>query len=404
MQFIGKYLGLLVMVVSGLLLISGCEKDLDPDPQADPDDPNNPNPTTNVDPEKASEYLVLDNATKMTGKPESVPDGQIQMDVKDTIFVVKGYPIGSRLEFLHDPSQDISGFYIYVKGASVYFDVPESIMDGQYEAKGEEDTTSVLVLDLDPTVDKEEVDYPYSVEIVIQPHDPAGIGLDSISRVITVEVPNETSGNNGACNSILRTRGTANRIWEWEFSVREYNGQILNILAPGLATSINSQGSGCCRDDGVSVTTSDSPGCTSVGTSANLTWVELEVDDYLTLTYEIIWFWEDGNFEYWGEENKRQYDRSTTNFCTGTVGYTYDRKSYIHLGTHDFVAGSDHMNLNITDSEGGYRPAGSMDLIYTCNTLILQWGLDDNWSKVYRRALTGENPIPFSKFYKTWFH
>ncbi len=406
MQFTGKYLGLLIIVVGGLFLISACEKDLDTDPQGDPNDPNNPNPTTPVDPEKASEYLVLDNATKINGKPAPSLDGQIQMDVEDTIFVVKGFPVGSRLEFLHDPSQDISGFYVYVKGASAYFDVPESIVDGQYEAKGEEDTTSVLVLDLDPTVDTEEVNYPYHVEIVIQPHDPAGMGLDSISRVITVEEPIDPSDNSGLCNTILRTDGTSDRIWEWEFSVREYNGQILNIQAPGLAARINPQGSGCCRDDGVSVTTSDSPGCVPPpnGPANNLTWVVLEVDDYVVLTYELAWFWENGEFTILGEENKRQYDRSTTNFCTETVGYTHDLTDYTHQGTHDFVAGSDHMNLDITDSEGGYRPARSMDLIYTCNTLIVQWGREDNWSKVYKLAQTeGNDPFDFHKFYKAWF-
>ena len=401
MSFIKTYLRYYSLLLCGLLLFCSCETDLDPD---DPgNNPNNPNQPANIDPDKASGYLRLDSPTVISGTLGSAVEGQLKMDVEDTIFSIKGYPIGNRLEFLHDPTQDVSGFYIYVGGASSYYDVPETIIEGQYTPPEEGDTTAILDMDLDPTIDN--VDYPYTIEITIQPHDPSGNPLDEFTRWVTVEDPADSGGGSG-CNTIARPLSDNTIHWDWDFTIREFNGDILNVFAPGLATPINSQGSGCCSDNGKSYSVSDSPACVPNTTASHMTWVQLEVDDYSVRPYELWQIYDDGSLMVLSNEIKKTYNRPTTNFCSGTVGYTFDNEDTGGTGTHDFIPGGDHINFDFPNWEGGWRPRGG-DLIYTCNTMIITWGREDKFSAVYRRIkydpYPSYNPIEFYYQWKPWF-
>ena len=391
---ITKHFKALIILFGIIASMLSCVKD----DNFEVNNPSNPsNPANLLDADKISEHLVLKNATKITGDLPAAIDGQIQTDVKDTIFLVKGYPIGNRIRFKHDPSQKISGFYIKVGLASYYYDVPKDYVEDQYEPLEENDSITVLVLDLD--LNTENVEYPFTTDVIIQPHDESGtpIGDGEGPGPITIEDPND---NNGVCNDIRRSlSGGNNLVWEWDFTIREYNGTILNTLARGLATRINSQGAGCCSTDGQnrSVTALEEQECFNGTTSPRYKWVQIEnLDDFVVRTVEILWFWEDGTYQVWGNEIKKTYDPFNSNFCTLSVAYDFEENDYgmfENSNDHDFSPGANHINLDRTNWVGGYRLPASADLIYTCHTLLLSWGNEDNWTSVYRKL--DHNPLDF---------
>ncbi len=399
----GLYIALLFTAM--VLTITACDKETELPPETPPtenpdgqgeDDNENPkdsvaDPSGQIDPDTLSEYLVLKDAIKITGELPAAVDGQVKVDVKDTIFLVKGYPYGNHLRFKHDPSQHVAGFKIRLGSASYYFEVPEDVLEGEAIPPKESDTTAVLVLDLDIP---EEVDYPFTTEITIQPQDESGAPIDEFDRWVTVEDPEDSSSGNG-CNDITQAFGAPPVVprWRWDHTIREYNGAILNVLAPNRRQRINSQGAGCCRDDGTSVTTSDSPSCYEGTTAPRLTWMEWEVDDYSVRYEEYLWVFDNGVLNAQGIWDKKQYDRSSTNFCTGEVGYTYSHEVYgarndSPVGTHDFVPGATHLNINLQNWEGGFRMPSSADIVYTCHVLLLKWGVDDLFISRYEDYTT----------------
>ena len=385
---------------------TACESDITDDLNnpGNPNNPRNPNPAKALSADEASEHLVLKNHAKITGTLPNASDGQLKLDVEDTIYVVKGYPLGSRIEVLHHPGENVAGFNITVPGSTFYFHVPETIIEGQYEPSEESDSISIIELDFDPPVD--EVDYPYTTEIVIQPVDDNGNPLDEFERWVTVEDPEQSSTNGSGCNTIARPVNDNNLHWEWDFTVRELNGDIVNVFAPGLATRINSQGSGCCGDNGRSYAVGDTPACVPNTTAQHLTWVELEVDDYSVRPFELWQIYENGTVRVYSNEIKKTYNRPTTNFCTGVIGYTFDNDDTGGIGTHNFVAGGSHISFDFPNWEGGWRPQGGT-LIYTCHTMIISWGGGDKFSAVYKRIIYDPypqtNPLAFYSLWKPWF-
>ncbi len=400
----------ILLILSLLIIFNSCQDEPEVEPsdnnkvqneeEKEEEEQNNSGKT--FSPDELSSFLVFtDSVSKTDGELPSAPDGQIKIDVEDTIFVVKNYPIGKRIHFKHNPSQKISGFYIYVGGSSFYYDVPETVTDDQYIPEGDEDTTSVILIDIDPPAD--ETDYPFTTEIVIQPHGESGTPLDEFIKWITVEDPGNNSG--GLCNSITDSKSTNDagkpvKTWVWDFTIREYNGEVLNVFAPGLSTVINSQGSGCCSSSGISFTVNGSPYC--FVDTPHMTWVTLDVNDYSVRTYELLTFWDDGEIYQHSNEVKKQYDISITNFCSGTVGYTFDNNYYSNIGTHDFTPGASHINLEFPQWKGSWRTQGGQ-LIYTCNTLIMSWGGNDKFTAIYRKKEVDEDLFGFYNQWKPWF-
>ncbi|MEX0288463.1 MAG: hypothetical protein AB3N14_05085 [Flavobacteriaceae bacterium] len=384
---------LMTILGGAVVMISACEKDIempkeerqqqDPDGE-DPDqeEPKDSVPDTDneIDSDVLAEYLVLKDASKITGNLPSATDGGLKIDVADTIYLIKGYPLGNRIRFKHDASQTVQGFNIYVGSASYYFDVPKEPNE-DYTPPQESDTTSVLVLDLDIPVD-EGVDYPFSTEIIIQPNDGAGNPLDEFERVITVEDPEDP---NGVCNSIMQPFegiDTPPR-WRWDQTFWEQNGVIIKAWAPNRKQRINTYGWGCCNNATQrSLTINDSPVCSALITdstataSGNLVEVQLDVDDWVVRLEEYMWFFDNGVFDLQGIEDKRQYFPSLTNFCTAEVGYDLSTQVYgaptdTPVGTHDFSPGASHINLDLRNWQGPYRLPRSVNIVYTCHVLLL---------------------------------
>lgn len=379
------------MLSATLMINTACEKDSEM-PQENPQQqsPNGQTPQDSVPPQdstdtqgntldadKLSEYLVLKDAVKINGNPPTTTDGQLQVDVKDTIYVIKGYPLGDRLQIKHQAGQNVTGFYVYVGSASYYFDVPEE--ENDYIPPQESDTTSVLVLDLDIPED-EGVDYPFTTEIVILPHDESGMPLDEFDRWVTVEDPDNASGN--GCNSIMQPYEgleTAPR-WRWDLTFWEQNGNIIRGWAPNRKETINSQGVGCCNEDtGRSYYVGETPGCAPNATSPGLTRVTLtseEINDYVVRIEEYMWIYDTGVFNYEGIEDKKNWYSFDTNFCTKELSYLFSYEKFgapndTPVGTHDFTPGASRINLNLRNWQGPYRLPSSADIVYTCHSLLL---------------------------------
>lgn len=386
------------LLLVGIICCSSCLPNED---QPDPGDP--VIPSQQIEPDRASDLLVLPNANRITGTMPSAPNGQIKMEIQDTIFSVKGYALGNRIQFLKDhASQDISGYYVGVKGASLYYDVPEEYIDGQYIPEEEADTSSVLIIDLDPG--SEDLPYPFTVEITIQPHTPTGDPLDQFDRVITVEDPSDKS----VCNTIA-AQPSNNRIhWIWDYTIREYNGQILNVLAPDIATTVNSVAAGCCAPQtGKSYTTSSSPSCVPNVNTPHMQWREFQIADFSVRPYELWQIYNDGTIYVWSVLLQSIYNRSESDFCGPFIAFDNSEEDIYGEGTHDFVPGGDQISFDWTRWDGGYR-ARSGTVIYTCNTLIRCWGVDDKFSAVYKKAdYSGpQSPNGFYENYmafKEWF-
>lgn len=381
----------LITLIS-LMILLACEQ------LGGPDSPTPPEQEyQTLDPDELSTFLVLKDASQIYASMPNAPDGQIKLDIRDSIFSVKGFPLGNRIDVLHTSSQQISGFFVGIKGASSYFDLPEAKLEGQAET----DSSSVLMLDLDPSA--KPFSYPLSVDIIIQPHDEGGNPLDEFERTLVVEDPG-VPNTSGGCNSIAQANSNNRIHWEWDYMIREYNGEILNVFAPGLTSSINSQGAGCCNSNGQSSNTSNNPACVPNTSAQNLSWVELPVNDYSVRPYELMEIYEDGSVCFYGYYVKKQYSRASTDFCERRVGYTYEEEAYGGCGSHDFQPGGNHINFDFPSWSGGYRLRGG-NLVYTCHTFLLIWGVDDKFTKVFKKAPVYDDPIPLDNsilYYYEW--
>ncbi len=400
-QMLKRSLCLLFVLGGTVLALIACEKELElpaenPQQQENPDRQENPeeeepkdsvpDTTNGLGPDALSAYLVLKDAVEVTGEPPTATDGQLKIDVKDTLYLIKGYPYGDRIRVKHDPAQHIAGFNIYVGGSSYYFDVPAESVDGGKE----NDTIVSLILDLDLPED-EMIDFPFSTEITIQPHDGSGNPLDEFPVTLTVEEPvDDRTGNGSICNSITQTfegLETPPR-WKWDFSHLEFNGEIL-IWAPDRKQKINPLGWGCCVNGNISGTAADSPFCREGTTQPGYVWVELEVDDYVIRNAEFMWVFDNDVFNVKGQEDKKQYFPSLTDFCTGEIGYEYSLEVYgapndTPVGTHDFTPGATRINLDLPNWQGSYRMPRSATLVYTCHSVLFLWdfeGLDFFYSR-----------------------
>lgn len=331
---------------------------------------------SDLNPDKISEHLVLRDAIKMTGDLPVASDGGLKIDVPEMIYLIKGYPVGNRIRFQHNPMLEVKGFNIYVGSASYFFDVPAETIDGVKE----NDSVTTVVFDLDFPEDME-VDYPFTTEITIQPHDGSGNPLDEFDRTVTIEDPEDSSG--GPCNSIMQPYeglDTPPR-WRWDFTMWEQNGTIINAWAPNRKQRINSQGAGCCSDSGRSYYVGEHPSCGANVTGPGFTKITLtadEINDYVQRIEEYVWFFDNGVFDAQGIEDKKNWYSFDTDFCTKELSYLYSYEVYGSLndtpvGTHDFTPGATRINLDLQNWQGPYRMPRSADIVYTCHTLLLIW-------------------------------
>lgn len=357
----------------------------------DPKDPQNPSPTVTLEPDEAAEFLGMSNSLKIQASLPSASDAGIKVNIQDSAFTVKGIPLAApRFNFKHEPDINITGFYVALKHSTFYFDVP--IYEGPANSGPlGGDTLSVLVIDFQP----EDVVFPYSIEVIIQPHGDDGLPLDEFERVITVEEPVGANlpGDPAKTCSILapdpcpgqqpKNCGLPN--WEWDFTYQEYNGF---IFAPGIfAYAPVWIATGCCTNDGISLSTVNNPQCRPGSTNAE--YKELPVTGTSTMrAFEILGLYDDGSFYRRYETSVQNIDLNKTDFCTEEIGYIHISHPRLGGGTHDFTEGLNSLvmtnNDDYTQGQVAFVHRGG-DLIYTCHTLMFTEGLETKSSHIYRR-------------------
>lgn len=378
MKMIRKILRLsCIMMLEGLLLMSSCEADLEPEGKNDPNNQVNP---AAVDPDEAIEYLVRDNANQFTGDLQVAPDSQLKMNFKDTIYVVKGLTYGARVVVRHDGMYDITGFYVTVPNDSSYYDIPVE------EAEAQDSSDVIYIHAALPENNK--YDYLFTIPLIIQSHGPGGDPIDEFNKWVTIE---DSEQDHECPITVLRDPP-----WEWEFTLgNNYAGEV-QIDAPGLKKISSYQTGGCCNDGGTSTTVANDPYCTQ--NSVNFR--PIDVEHYFQWDFDLLYLYEDGTFKHYNASRQTNYRPSLSDFCNNIAAYDHVSNEFTKYGTHDFSPAADHLNItyNVADPPVFGKIIGSGEIIYTCHSLILTVGFEEKWSIVYRKLVHDHDPKAFA----TW--
>jgi len=396
---LGRYLRILLIFAGIALMIAACSKD-DEEPKKDPTPKENPpvdgsqgggkdtivTPTDSLDADVVSQYLKLVNAAKIPGQPPAGVDGDIKIDVKDTIFLMRGLPVGDRVSFLHDPAVNVTGFYVYVPGSSYYYDVPSLPEEGR-------DSTDVVFIDTEfPVADFK--DYPISFPLHIMPY-VDGIPFDPFITTVQIQDPKDPDQAD-VCDGLFKERNRFQH-WQWEYTIRLYNDEILNFWAPGIRVGINTLLGGCCRDDGVSRLFGDI-GCSKIDSlrSPRQTWVEFPSNAGITSLYEVLAVDEIGQILIYGATDEATIVPDSRDFCTKTVELTYVHNLVKDGGEVTFASAGTgtgngtlitHFGV-VTQPNVSFLRDGVYNVEYTCNTMVLTEfrGEGEEWGFVYKRA------------------
>ena len=397
--------GALLMVLA--LLGTACEEDdvkdtdNDPDteqPDGDGSDDNNDStdPGTTVDyvePSVLSSRLMLPGATAMAGTLQPAVDAGYKIDVADTIFVMKDFHFGDRIQILPDTTglsaldTVITGVYVQIEGAQEYYDVPGGLNASAWiDETGKPYTTFNFSLDID--LDDLGLGFPFSTEIIIQPHDESGTAMDSFEKTLTVEDPKNESG--AGCNDIRRERGPGiiseevYNTWKWESDIyiRGEEKEIFN--APQWKRDLDILLGGCCNpDDSLTTWPASDPRCFTEADN----WVEIENSDaWYVPTFAQLSLFYDGTIHGGGEEHANRFIPDSTNLCKNYIHYEYKVYSNGGGGTHNFSPGATSLTIN-SDYSGFSKPFQNSQIVYTCHklTMIVPNGGDGKIARVYNQ-------------------
>ena len=369
----------------------------------------NGTPGKTFTPDEVANYLVLKNATKISGAIPQASGGNAQINSKDTIYLVKDVPFGKRIEVKHDGSPEITGFYVSVLNSSFYFDAPAVQEESQ-------ETTDVFFLYLE---DPDGMVFPFSFPVVILPH-VNGIPVKKFIRVITIEDPKaeEVCSPLGPAPSCFEDSVTGETVcqcatvcwyWIWEFTVVEDNtGDIHAAYAPGMFINNPLFTHGGCCWLGISIPAKHDPYCVP----ANPEYQSVVVDDvYYVRYFEALDLFDNGMYERYTYSETKNYSPDETNYCSGEVGYLVDRGASEESGLHNFSKTSDRISFTSTWSRNPDDPTlpgeswsiASGNLVYTCNNLIISFPYNGGkWSVVYRRSAVDFNPLEsyFPEYYE----
>lgn len=364
----------LLYVLFGVALFS-CEPE--PDPQKKEDENNNGNggggnTAGGFTPDQLSEFLVFNDADKITGSLSDAPDLQLRINVKDTLYITRGFPVGAKIVVRHDGLHDVSGFYIAVDNSSFYYDVP--VVEAQAQ-----DSVDVIYINIDVA---EEIEYPLTIPVKIQPYGPDGAPLDEFDKEVTIEDP---ATNNGCGLTIPFTTDTTELPdggWRWLFTVGiNQSDEIFHEEEPGLKQVSSYQTGGCCNDDGSSSTVAGDPYCFEKYSDTgepNPRWRSIQVEHYFVWEYDILWFFDNGTFVQDNLSMQTNYRPSKSDFCAGEAGYDFDKNFFHKSGTHDFVPGADYLTItyDVADPPVYGKTIRSGNLQYSCHGMLLSFEVE----------------------------
>ncbi|HRP56280.1 hypothetical protein [Agriterribacter sp.] len=337
-------------------------------------------PANLLDTTSLGQYLVLDQASKITGTLPASPSNMIRVNSKDTIYLLEDFASGARIEVNHYGKFEIAGFYIGVASQSYYFDIPVVKEESQ-------DSTAVVYINFD---DKglESRQSPFNVPILIQPHGPDGKPLKTFVRILTIEKP-QTINSAKLPMDIVSPAGASPPpfIWKWLYTEGHYSTGVLKE-APDLWLGNVQTTGGCCNDDGTSSTVANDPYCFekfSDGTK-NPRWRSIEVSPGIATSFDILEFYNDGTFRHESKNLTKIYRPSYTDFCSGTTLYHYQPGNYLKYGKHDFKPGNEvlRVSYDATDPPVYGETISSGRMAYSNHLLALEaFGA----VKVYGKAL-----------------
>src|SRR5690554_662457 len=345
-------------------------------------------PTSN----EIGDYLVFNTFTKINGELPAAPVGDLKINQSDTLYVMKDQSYQARIGVKHEPSQNVAGFNIHIKGlpTAYYYQLPEVMEEGS-------DSVAVVYMGFDPPADK--VEFPYTVEIVIQPHDPSGSPLDEFTRFITVEDPEDPN----KCNLM-----DDDSVWEWLYTeMHAYQGDgVIQINAPWFRayfdqdTTTNPNGyyyMGCCIDDpafGMIEAYYNDPVrdglCNEASQYLRKLWINTSI--YLR-AYEYLFMFKSGKFIHYSGDFIVNYNPQKSSLCHNRAYYDRVYTDWTDTGTHDYTQGEDEINLTTEVSIPAFGPSPpSGKIIYTCHLLIFTSEIENKIIQVYQRF--GSSPIP----------
>lgn len=352
-----------VFFLMAFIFITSCDAETDPDT----DIPRDPGNEDILDPDMASELLVLENFTKVTGEMPVAPNGDLKINHKDTIYIVKDFPFGARIVVKHESLNEITGFYIGVSNSSYYFDVPKS--DEETEPY-----TSVFYLNF------ADINDPW-IPVNIQPH-VNGVPADEFKRFVRIQnlVNIKDAVEERNC---LFTQDGQQYNWLWEFTVVEDNtGDIHTAYAPNMYVDLPgfSYG-GCCwcnseTEECYSIPAKEDPYCLSANPEYFLVSVE---DEFYARHFGALDLFDNGTFEWLTRSESNTFIPEDSDYCENIAAYlNYDNLS-VAEGTHDYSPGAENIKFTVTASYDfldpslpGYiwnLPNGTFS--FTCKNLII---------------------------------
>ncbi len=378
-------------VVLGFLILASCqsEPDLDANNGSGGNNGSGNNPVSVFTADELAGFLVLDDASKITGDLPTAPDNHLKINIKDTLYIANGFPIGERIVIRHDKLYDISGFYIAVENSSFYYDVPVVGAEAQ-------DSTDVFYINFGETLG---IDWELPFPLLILPHGPDGLPWDEFFKIMKIEAPGKD-----AEDITVPTSFSLDLVhWEWMYTVKidpskvdpsDLEGNVLHFEAKGLKKISAYQTGGCCNDDGISTTVANDPYCFgkfSNGTP-NPKWRTLDVEHFFMWAYDVLYLYDDGTFRQANTSVQTNYRPSLSDFCNGKAVYDFDINTFVKFGTHDFTPGADHIKFtyNITDPPVFGKNIYGGELLYSSHNMLISFGNEsEKWYFKYQRPSDG---------------
>jgi hypothetical protein len=255
----------------------------------------------------------------------------------------------------------------------------------------------VFYLGFDPP---DEVELPYTVEVIIQPHDADGKPLDHFVRKITVEELSQCS------------IATGFDYWQWMYTQIYLYNDLFQVTAPFFSATFDSNAGGyyygkcCIPREGlgiVEVYPGDSTEFGICGFGNPYYKRVLVTSPYSLRGNEQLYLFPHGEYRQYVTSLSMNFNPAKSNICALFAYYDNVLKSYEKIGTHNYSEGVSQLQLttqSATPSNGPSPPFGNF--INSCHVLIFTLNTEGSVKVIFQRqAGTGFEP---ESLLDVWFN